>query len=121
MSIVQANVASLRPWFLKAMCFLLRKPQIAICFLRRMKIGRLLPHLLLCLLSVSPAFPQAGQGGITGLVTDSSGAVIQAAKVQARNVSTGAAFQTVTTQAGLYSFVALPPSHYDVTVTGGRF
>jgi Carboxypeptidase regulatory-like domain/TonB dependent receptor len=121
MSIVQANVASLRPWFLKAMCFLLRKPQIAICFLRRMKIGRLLPHLLLCLLSVSPAFPQAGQGGITGLVTDSSGAVIQAAKVQARNVSTGAAFQTVTTQAGLYSFVALPPSHYDVTVTAGGF
>ncbi|MGA2858882.1 MAG: TonB-dependent receptor [Candidatus Sulfotelmatobacter sp.] len=86
-----------------------------------MKIGKFLLGLSLCLLFVAPAFSQAGRGGISGLVTDSSGAVVQSAKVEAKNLSTGAVFQTVTTGAGLYSFVSLSPSDYEVTVTASGF
>ncbi|MFZ0761533.1 MAG: TonB-dependent receptor [Candidatus Sulfotelmatobacter sp.] len=54
-------------------------------------------------------------------MTDTSRAVVQGARVEAKDVSTGAAFQTVTTGAGFYSFVSLPPATYDVTVSSGGF
>ncbi len=68
-----------------------------------------------------PVFSQAGRGGISGIVTDASGAVVQGAKVEAQDVSTAAVFQTVTTGAGLYSFVSLPPATYDLTIISGGF
>ncbi len=64
---------------------------------------------------------QAGRGGISGLVTDTSGAVVPAAQVEAKDIASGAVFRTVSTGAGLYSFISLPPSSYDVTVRSSGF
>lgn len=64
---------------------------------------------------------QAGRGGISGLVTDPSGAVVPGAKVTAKNYATGISSSTVTTAAGLYSFVSLNPGLYEVTASSKGF
>jgi len=61
-----------------------------------------------------PAWAQAGRGGISGLVSDPTGAVVPGAKVTALNHATGIAQSTVTTGGGLYSFVSLNPGAYEV-------
>lgn len=63
------------------------------------------------------ASAQAGRGGISGVVTDPSQAVVHGAKVTATNHATGIAQSTVTTAAGLYSFVSLNPGAYDVSAS----
>ncbi len=73
------------------------------------------------LLLITPALPQAGRGAINGIVSDTSGAVVPAAEVEARDVANGAVFQTVTTGAGLYSFISLAPGNFDVTVRANGF
>jgi outer membrane receptor protein involved in Fe transport len=64
---------------------------------------------------------QAGRGGISGLVTDPSGALIPGAKVTLLNRATGLAQQTLTTTAGLYSFVSVNPGQYQVTASQKGF
>lgn len=51
---------------------------------------------------------QVGQGEITGLVTDPSGASVPNAKVRLTSSATGESRDTLTTSAGIYRFVALP-------------
>ncbi len=67
------------------------------------------------------ALAQGGRGGLSGLVTDQSGAVVVGAPVKAENLQTGVFLSTVTTKGGLYSFVSLTPSTYQVTVTQKGF
>jgi hypothetical protein len=69
----------------------------------------------------SIALGQAGRGSINGLVTDPSGAVVNGAKVTALNHATGVALHTVTSEAGLYSFVSLTPGVYVVTASQKGF
>jgi len=76
--------------------------------------------LFVCILFLSAgaaAFAQAGRGGISGLITDPSGAIIPGAKVTALNHATGIKLSTVSTAAGLYSFVSLTPGAYEVTAS----
>ena len=75
--------------------------------------------LLLC--AGSLALAQAGRGGISGLVSDPSGAILNGAKVTALNHATGVALHTVTSDAGLYSFVSLSPGLYLVTASQEGF
>jgi hypothetical protein len=70
---------------------------------------------ILCLSLGSLALAQAGRGSISGLVSDPSGAIVSGAKVTALNHATGVALHTVTSEAGLYSFVSLNPGLYIVT------
>ena len=44
-------------------------------------------------LTLSAAYGQSDRGTITGTIADSSGAVVAAAPVQAKNVQTGAVYQ----------------------------
>ncbi|MGC2501442.1 MAG: carboxypeptidase regulatory-like domain-containing protein [Silvibacterium sp.] len=67
------------------------------------------------------AFGQAGRGGISGLVTDSGGAVVPGASVSAKNDATGTTRTTVSNAAGLYSFVSLSPGSYDVSAIAKGF
>ena len=75
----------------------------------------------LCLAIPLSMLGQAGRGGISGLVSDSSGAIIPGATVSAQNSATGATLTTATTAAGLYSFISLPPGSYQITATANGF
>jgi hypothetical protein len=67
------------------------------------------------------AFAQAGRGSISGTVTDASGAIVPGSQVVLLNKETGARQQTVTTAAGLYSFISLNPGVYQVTASHSGF
>lgn len=54
------------------------------------------------------AFAQGGAGQLTGLVTDTTGAVVSGVEVKLSNTATGEVRTTMTTSAGIYSFPALP-------------
>jgi hypothetical protein len=70
---------------------------------------------ILLLFAATFAFAQAGRGGMSGLVTDPTGAIVPGAKVTLLNRATGVEQHTVTTAAGLYSFVSLTPGVYQIT------
>jgi hypothetical protein len=63
----------------------------------------------------------AGEGGIQGTVTDSTGAVVPRATVVATNVATGIKTTQVSTSAGLYDIAPLLPGIYTVTATAAGF
>jgi hypothetical protein len=67
------------------------------------------------------AFSQAGRGTITGTVTDPSGAVLSGAQVVLLDKATGVKQHTVTSGAGLYSFISLNPGVYQVTASQTGF
>lgn len=73
------------------------------------------------LLASAAAWAQVSTSSITGLVTDSSGAVVPGAGVQAKNEDTGVVYESSTTDAGNYSFSSLPPGPYTVTVSKQGF
>ncbi len=76
--------------------------------------------LSLALLSAGNLFAQAN-AGITGTVTDSTGAVVAGAKVTITNQDTNVASHTTTSSAGTYSVTGILPGSYSVTVDAGGF
>lgn len=56
------------------------------------------------------------QAGISGIVTDASGAVISGATVDAKSKETGIVQKRQTNADGFYAFLDLPPGHYDLEV-----
>ena len=70
--------------------------------------------LLLCLLSL-PVFSQTSKGSIAGNVTDSSGAVIPGASVNATSKETGEARTVTTGPTGSYRIEAVNPGTYKIT------
>jgi hypothetical protein len=76
----------------------------------------------LCLLLFASAmFGQGDRGTITGSVSDTTGAVIANAMVEAKQVDTGAVFPTTSTATGDYTITQLPVGPYVVTVTFAGF
>lgn len=71
---------------------------------------------LVCCLIAAPLWGQTNSGSIQGTITDPSGAVLAGANVTVRNLDTGLAISTVSTDAGLYSVPNLPPGRYSVSV-----
>jgi Carboxypeptidase regulatory-like domain len=74
----------------------------------------------LALISPRPISAQAS-AGMTGTVTDTSGAVVPNANVTVTNQGTSVSDKTVTSSAGTYSFKGLPPGRYDVNVEAAGF
>ncbi len=64
---------------------------------------------------------QAQTGNLSGLIRDSSQAVIPSATVRVVNQENGAARTAVTTAEGAYSVEFLPPGSYNVTVEAAGF
>lgn len=60
-------------------------------------------------------------GTITGLVTDSSQAVIPGATVVARNTATGGEWRTISSSSGNYVLQSLPIGPYEVTISSKGF
>jgi hypothetical protein len=64
----------------------------------------------------SPLNAQNTSGSITGTVQDATGAVIPGAQVSLINQDQGVTQQTITNEAGIYVFSALPAANYTVSV-----
>ena len=63
-----------------------------------------------------PANAQSSIAGtVTGQVTDSSGAAVPGTAIKLLDVATGAAFVSVSNDAGRYDFPTVPPGKYDIT------
>jgi hypothetical protein len=76
----------------------------------------------MCLLISLPRHAAAqASAGITGTVTDSTGAVVPNARVDIVNDGTSASDHTVTSSAGTYSFKGLLPGKYSVSVNATGF
>src|ERR1700734_2350650 len=76
---------------------------------------------LLMLFSAISSFAQAGQGKVSGLVSDPSGAIVVGAQVVLHNNATGLSQHTATNAAGLYAFSSVNPGEYDVTASQKGF
>ena len=74
---------------------------------------------LACVVLLVCATSAAGQGTtsrLSGTVTDTSSATLPGATVTLKNEATNETFTSVTNQAGIYSFEAVPSGRYTVTV-----
>ena len=72
-------------------------------------------------LAPQAALAQADLGSVSGVVTDSSGAVIPRAQVSVTNNATGAVRTTVSNSKGEYSISELLPSTYTVSIAATGF
>jgi hypothetical protein len=66
------------------------------------------------------AYAQSDRGTITGTISDPAGAMIPNAPIEAKNIDTGAVYQTVSSSTGNYTLAQLPVGMYQLsaTVTG---
>jgi hypothetical protein len=84
--------------------------------------SNLIGFLLLAILAFSmQSFAQSTRGELAGTITDSSGAVVAGAKVEATGIDTGVKSATVTTSSGSYHFPEMAIGRYNVQVTAGGF
>ncbi len=67
------------------------------------------------------SFSQTFRGGINGVLTDQSGAVVPGATVEAVDVATSISHKTVSSSAGEYSFQDLPLGTYTVMAKASGF
>lgn len=75
----------------------------------------------LCLFISVATWGQGGHGGISGTVSDTSGAVVPDANVALRETKTGIIQNVLTTKSGVYSFVSVPSGMYELTVAHNGF
>ncbi len=77
---------------------------------------------LFLLFAHSMAFAQQGStAGLTGMVTDKSGATIAGAQVVAINLENHVEYRATATGAGAYNIPSLPPGPYDISATHQGF
>jgi hypothetical protein len=76
---------------------------------------------LSALLLSGAAFGQSINGTITGLVTDTSGAVVPGVQVAARNIGTGFVYEATSTGTGNYTVTQLPTGQYELKITANGF
>src|SRR5438093_12071132 len=67
------------------------------------------------------AWAQGSFGGLTGNITDQSGAVIPDASIKVENLNTAATYSGNSTAEGVYLIGGLPPGRYRVSITKTGF
>jgi hypothetical protein len=77
--------------------------------------------LLLGVTHITVFAQQGSNGGLTGTVTDKSGAGISSAHVVATNLDTRVTYNAQATGAGVYNIPSIPPGSYDVSATRQAF
>jgi hypothetical protein len=73
------------------------------------------------LIVVAVGFAQNFRGGINGIVTDQTGAIVPGAEVKATNEETSVAYTTIASTAGEFSFQDLPLGNYTIGVAQSGF
>src|SRR5690349_16015610 len=68
-----------------------------------------------------PLFAQSDRGTITGTVLDPANAVVPLAVVTARNLDTGATYETTATETGNYTIPSLVAGSYEVEAQAAGF
>src|SRR6266581_1750996 len=96
------------------------------CIPRSNRMRRSSPFLRTCLLVLgSLLFSVVAQaqyrGSIQGVVTDSQGALVPGAKVTLTDKATGRTQETTSNDSGLYTFGALAPTRYSLSVEKAGF
>ncbi|MDE3202519.1 MAG: carboxypeptidase regulatory-like domain-containing protein [Acidobacteriota bacterium] len=81
----------------------------------------LLAILVGLLLSSVPVQAQSDNASISGMVTDSTGAVLPGATVTISNEATGGVRTSTSNETGFYTITNLPPGNYTVKVTAAGF
>src|SRR6266704_3229860 len=81
-----------------------------------MHIGRIARVITLSALAPASIFAQSFQGGVRGTITDSTGAAICLAKVTLTEEGTGFSRATVSGGGGEYTFAAINPASYRISV-----
>ena len=77
---------------------------------------------IFCLLfGIGQVFAQSGSGGITGVVADSTGAIVPNATVKLVNKNNGSEKTTTASEDGVYTFTLLQPGNYTISATSGSF
>ena len=78
---------------------------------------------ILCfmVLAANPLSAQIDTGGITGTVTDSSGAIVPGATITLTNDATGVVLSTKSTSTGTYSLNAIRPGTYTLRAEAAGF
>lgn len=69
------------------------------------------------ILVAAEAFAQSGRGTITGVIADPAGATMPGIAIEAKNVDTGALYNTESTPTGNYAFAELPPGMYGLSIS----
>ena len=85
---------------------------------------RLSRSLLLGVFVLTAALPAAAQSGravVTGIVKDTSGAIVPGAEVTLQEKASGVSTQVVTTEAGVYRAPYVPPGTYKITASLSGF
>ena len=82
---------------------------------------RFLPLAAILMLAASGVFAQAGTGSITGVVSDTTGAVVPNATVKLVNKATNQEKTATATDDGIFNFTLLQPGTYTVTASSGSF
>src|SRR5580704_5318196 len=88
---------------------------------RSMSSARTLTFFLVVLLTASNVVAQQITGSIRGTVSDPSGAIVQAATVNAKQIETGLTRVALTDKQGEYVLVELPIGHYQLEVQAKGF
>lgn len=83
--------------------------------------GKLQVTAVLLLLAAKIALGQAGTADLTGIVSDSAGALVPAAKVTATDMRTGVSTETASGTGGIFVFTNLRPSVYTVAAEAEGF
>jgi hypothetical protein len=68
-----------------------------------------------------PLCAQLDTGSVSGVVTDSSGAVVPHASIRAKEIATGAVYSTTSSGVGAYLLPALHPGVYAITISAAGF
>ncbi len=89
--------------------------------IRESKMKTAARHLFLAVFSVCAALAQVDSGGISGVVSDATGAVIPGARVRIVQENTNVATDLVTNASGFYAAPALRPGAYRIAVTKEGF
>jgi hypothetical protein len=70
-----------------------------------------------CLVLFANAGFSQGNGGVFGLLSDKAARLVANAPIEARNIDSGARFETSSGETGLYRLNGLPSGTYEISVS----